>query len=82
MHLRSNGKLHTSSKSPWTYMITITDRERSPHRYRYHHGLAGNTPEKVDIDSIAGFIARVEETERLPVGVCTVILFRSLKMAE
>ncbi|MCZ8499127.1 hypothetical protein O9929_18205 [Vibrio lentus] len=43
--------------------------ERSPHRYRYHHGSAGNTPEKVDIDSIAGFIARVEETERLPVGM-------------
>lgn len=32
-------------------------------------GLAGNTPEHVDIDSILGFIARVEETERLPVGM-------------
>lgn len=32
-------------------------------------GLAGNTPEHVDIDSIPGFIARVEETERLPVGM-------------
>ena len=31
--------------------------------------LAGNTPEHVDIDSIPGFIARVEETERLPVGM-------------
>ncbi|MEJ2762465.1 L-serine ammonia-lyase [Photobacterium sp. MCCC 1A19761] len=29
-------------------------------------GLAGNSPESVDIDSIPGFIARVEETERLP----------------
>ncbi|MEZ8143294.1 MULTISPECIES: L-serine ammonia-lyase [Enterovibrio] len=32
-------------------------------------GLAGNTPEHVDIDSIPGFIARVEETERMPVGM-------------
>lgn len=32
-------------------------------------GLAGNSPEHVDIDSIPGFIARVEETERLPVGM-------------
>ncbi|CAG20797.1 L-serine ammonia-lyase [Photobacterium profundum] len=32
-------------------------------------GLAGNSPEHVDIDSIPSFIARVEETERLPVGM-------------
>ncbi len=32
-------------------------------------GLAGNSPEKVDIDAIPSFIARVEETERLPVGM-------------
>ncbi|MBL4831272.1 MAG: L-serine ammonia-lyase [Aliivibrio sp.] len=32
-------------------------------------GLAGNSPEHVDIESIPGFIARVEETERLPVGM-------------
>ncbi|SJZ59529.1 L-serine dehydratase 1 [Vibrio cincinnatiensis] len=32
-------------------------------------GLAGNTPEKVDIDAIPNFMARVEETERLPVGM-------------
>ncbi|RXJ72410.1 L-serine ammonia-lyase [Veronia nyctiphanis] len=32
-------------------------------------GLAGNSPEHVDIDSIPGFIKRVEETERLPVGI-------------
>ncbi|CAM3548334.1 L-serine dehydratase 1 [Vibrio aerogenes CECT 7868] len=39
-------------------------------------GLAGNTPEKVDIDSIPGFIARVEETERLPVGMhCHTVSF-------
>ena len=39
-------------------------------------GLAGNTPERVDIDSIAGFIARVEETERLPVGMhCHTVSF-------
>ncbi|WP_165311521.1 L-serine ammonia-lyase [Vibrio ziniensis] len=31
-------------------------------------GLAGNTPEHVDIDSIPGFIANVQQTERLPVG--------------
>ncbi|MDG3085794.1 L-serine ammonia-lyase [Vibrio hannami] len=39
-------------------------------------GLAGNTPEKVDIDSIPGFISRVEETERLPVGMhCHTVSF-------
>ncbi|OXE30231.1 L-serine ammonia-lyase, partial [Vibrio parahaemolyticus] len=39
-------------------------------------GLAGNSPEKVDIDSIPGFIARVEETERLPVGMhCHTVSF-------
>ncbi|GLT14478.1 L-serine ammonia-lyase [Vibrio algivorus] len=32
-------------------------------------GLAGNTPEHVDIDSIPSFIARVEQTERLPVDM-------------
>lgn len=32
-------------------------------------GLAGNTPEHVDIDAIPSFIARVEQTERLPVGM-------------
>ncbi len=31
-------------------------------------GLAGNSPETVDIDGIPGFIERVEQTERLPVG--------------
>ncbi len=31
-------------------------------------GLAGNLPEYVDIDSIPEFIARVESTERLPIG--------------
>ncbi|PNH95034.1 L-serine ammonia-lyase [Vibrio diazotrophicus] len=31
-------------------------------------GLAGNTPEHVDIDSIPGFIESVQQTERLPVG--------------
>jgi len=31
-------------------------------------GLAGNTPEHVDIDSIPGFIAKVQDTERLSVG--------------
>lgn len=39
-------------------------------------GLAGNTPEKVDIDSIPDFIARVEETERLPIGMhCHTVSF-------
>lgn len=39
-------------------------------------GLAGNTPEKIDIDSIAGFITRVQETERLPVGMhCHTVSF-------
>ncbi|GAB6262227.1 L-serine ammonia-lyase [Photobacterium sp. CCB-ST2H9] len=31
-------------------------------------GLAGNSPETVDIDSIPGFIASVGETERLPIA--------------
>ena len=31
-------------------------------------GLAGNTPEHVDIDSSPGFIESVQQTERLPVG--------------
>ncbi|SIN83074.1 L-serine ammonia-lyase [Salinivibrio sp. ES.052] len=31
-------------------------------------GLAGNSPETVDIDSIPSFIKRVEETEQLPLG--------------
>ncbi|MCG3729082.1 L-serine ammonia-lyase [Vibrio cincinnatiensis] len=39
-------------------------------------GLAGNTPEKVDIDAIPSFMARVEETERLPVGMhCHTVAF-------
>jgi len=39
-------------------------------------GLAGNTPEKIDIDSISGFITRVQETERLPVGMhCHTVSF-------
>ncbi|MGO2498090.1 MAG: L-serine ammonia-lyase [Vibrio litoralis] len=32
-------------------------------------GLAGNTPEHVDIDAIPSFMARVEQTERLPVDM-------------
>jgi len=31
-------------------------------------GLAGNTPELVDIDTIPEFIAQVQQTQRLPVG--------------
>lgn len=31
-------------------------------------GLGGNSPESVDIDSIRGFIAKVEETEQLPLA--------------
>ncbi|WP_394243246.1 L-serine ammonia-lyase [Vibrio astriarenae] len=31
-------------------------------------GLGGNSPESVDIDSIPGFIAKVEETELLPLA--------------
>jgi L-serine dehydratase len=39
-------------------------------------GLAGNTPEKVDIDAVAPFIDRVKETERLPVGMhCHTVAF-------
>ncbi|WP_028117194.1 L-serine ammonia-lyase [Ferrimonas senticii] len=32
-------------------------------------GLGGNSPESVDIDAIPGFIQRVEQTGRLPVGM-------------
>ncbi len=32
-------------------------------------GLGGNSPETVDIDGIPEFISRVEQTERLPVGM-------------
>lgn len=32
-------------------------------------GLAGNTPETVNIDSIPEFIARVEQSEKLPIGI-------------
>lgn len=39
-------------------------------------GLAGNLPENVDIDSIPEFIARVEQTERLPIGLhCHTVSF-------
>ncbi|WED22863.1 L-serine ammonia-lyase [Vibrio sp. JC009] len=39
-------------------------------------GLAGNTPEKVDIDSIPGFVERVSNTGRLPVGMhCHTVAF-------
>ncbi|MEZ9198150.1 L-serine ammonia-lyase [Shewanella sp. 10N.286.54.B9] len=31
-------------------------------------GLGGNTPESVDIEAIAGFIAKVEQTEKLAMG--------------
>lgn len=32
-------------------------------------GLAGNTPETVNIDSIPDFIERVEQSEKLPIGI-------------
>jgi L-serine dehydratase len=39
-------------------------------------GLAGNLPEDVDIESIPGFIARLEKSERLPVGMhCHTVSF-------
>ncbi|GIU21766.1 L-serine ammonia-lyase [Shewanella schlegeliana] len=31
-------------------------------------GLGGNSPESVDIDAIPGFIAQVEQTQKLPMG--------------
>lgn len=75
--LRSMGKLRDITK------ITVDVYGSLSLTGKGHHtdiaiimGLAGNTPEKVDIDSIAGFIARVEETERLPVGMhCHTVSF-------
>ncbi|WP_276119704.1 serine dehydratase beta chain, partial [Vibrio cholerae] len=64
--LRSMGKLRDVTK------ITVDVYGSLSLTGKGHHtdiaiimGLAGNTPEKVDIDSIPSFIARVEETERL-----------------
>ncbi|MGC9551988.1 L-serine ammonia-lyase, partial [Vibrio metoecus] len=75
--LRSMGKLRDVTK------ITVDVYGSLSLTGKGHHtdiaiimGLAGNTPEKVDIDSIPGFIARVEETERLPVGMhCHTVSF-------
>ncbi|MDL5027988.1 L-serine ammonia-lyase [Vibrio sp. TMPB1044] len=75
--LRSMGKLRDITK------ITVDVYGSLSLTGKGHHtdiaiimGLAGNTPERVDIDSIAGFIARVEETERLPVGMhCHTVSF-------
>ena len=75
--LRSMGKLRDITK------ITVDVYGSLSLTGKGHHtdiaiimGLAGNTPEKVDIDSIPGFIARVEETERLPVGMhCHTVSF-------
>jgi L-serine dehydratase len=68
--LRSMGKLREITK------ITVDVYGSLSLTGKGHHtdiaiimGLAGNSPEHVDIDSIPGFIARVEETERLPVGM-------------
>jgi len=68
--LRSIGKLRDVSK------ITVDVYGSLSLTGRGHHtdiaiimGLAGNTPEKVDIDTIPAFIDRVEKTERLPVGM-------------
>ncbi len=68
--LRSMGKLRDITK------ITVDVYGSLSLTGKGHHtdiaiimGLAGNTPEHVDIDAIPGFIARVEETERLPVGM-------------
>ena len=75
--LRSMGKLRDITK------ITVDVYGSLSLTGKGHHtdiaiimGLAGNTPEKVDIDSIPGFISRVEETERLPVGMhCHTVSF-------
>ncbi|MFA0439834.1 L-serine ammonia-lyase [Vibrio sp. 10N.286.49.C2] len=75
--LRSMGKLRDITK------ITVDVYGSLSLTGKGHHtdiaiimGLAGNSPEKVDIDSIPGFIARVEETERLPVGMhCHTVSF-------
>ena len=68
--LRSLGKLRDVTK------ITVDVYGSLSLTGKGHHtdiaiimGLAGNSPEHVDIDSIPGFISRVEETERLPVGM-------------
>ncbi|MGO2508987.1 L-serine ammonia-lyase [Vibrio hibernica] len=68
--LRGQGKLRDITK------ITVDVYGSLSLTGKGHHtdiaiimGLAGNTPEHVDIDAIPSFIARVEETERLPVGM-------------
>ena len=68
--LTEQGKLHDITK------ITVDVYGSLSLTGRGHHtdiaiimGLAGNTPEHVDIDAIPSFIARVEQTERLPVGM-------------
>ncbi|OEF29213.1 L-serine ammonia-lyase [Vibrio rumoiensis] len=68
--LHGLGKLHDITK------ITVDVYGSLSLTGKGHHtdiaiimGLAGNTPEHVDIDAIPSFIARVNETERLPLGV-------------
>lgn len=68
--LRSMGKLQCITK------ITVDIYGSLSLTGKGHHtdiaiimGLAGNTPEKVDIDAMPIFIARVEETECLPIDM-------------
>lgn len=68
--LRSMGKLREITKISADVYGSLSLTGKGHHTdLAIIMGLAGNTPEKVDIDSIAGFMARVEETERLPVGM-------------
>ncbi|QIA62968.1 L-serine ammonia-lyase [Vibrio astriarenae] len=67
--LRSMEKLHSITK------ITVDVYGSLSLTGKGHHtdiaiimGLGGNSPESVDIDSIPGFIAQVEETEQLPLA--------------
>lgn len=68
--LRSMGKLQDCTK------ITIDIYGSLALTGKGHHtdiaiimGLAGNTPDKIDIDAIPAFIDRVHQTRRLPVGM-------------
>ena len=69
--LVSSGELpkatHIVVEHPFT-ASAFPYRKRSCDRFATTMGLAGNSPQNVNIDSIAGFIQEVARTGRLPVA--------------